>query len=455
MNPMLRILGLTLATALASGALTGSASAEFEEVTQAAYFVSGVTGEETTKVDGSQIGTNTLTANGMSVTCATANQSGQALTAGEASTEIKLEPSFEKCHVVTFGITKTATITTNGCYYTLNATTTVTEGIVFDSLADFSVVCPGEKQIEVHIYEGKESEEKTLCTYDVKPQSAGSAVTVTNVENEPESPNDVVVNINATLTAINTKPSFTCGTSESISATLKGESTLKATNASGKEVDFQGTKKKRFFFGVDKDADPAFVTSSGGTVKFKAEAGEITCTVHYVGTAASREVKELSITPTYTGCKAFGFKEDADVKFEGCTYTLTLEKRVYYDTNSGKSSHTHGPWDIVCPPNKTILIEPTEAKAVVCTIKVAAQTPTTPLTDQKNEKNAGGERYVVLTSTVKGLAWEIVGGGGKCGKEGKNTAEVEGSLDLKAFKDVGGKITTDKVEFQVIGTADP
>ncbi len=453
MIPTLKFLGLALAATLALGAFAASDAAEFEEVTQAAYFGSPVTSGETIKIDGSQIGANTLTANGVSVTCATANQSGQALTTGEISTEIKLEPSFEKCHAVIAGITKTATITTNGCYYTLNATTTVTEGAVLDLPIDFAIACPSEKQIEVHVYEGKENEEKTLCTYDVKAQSAGSAITGTNVEHEPESPNDITINVNASLSTVNTKPSVVCGTSESVTGSLKGESTLKATNASSTEVDFGGTKPKRFFLGVDKEKDPGFVTGDKGTVKFKGEAGEIACTVHYTGTAAAREVDRLSITPTYTNCTAFGFKENADIKFEGCTYTLTLEKKVYYDTGGGKT-HTHGPWDIVCPANKTILIEPTEAKAVVCTIKIGPQTPTTPLTDQKNEKNKAGEKVVVFTSTVKGLAWEIVGGGGKCGKEGKNTAEVEGAVEMNAFKDSGGTIGA-KVDFFVHGTADP
>ena len=163
---------------------------------------------------------------------------------------------------------------------------------------------------------------------------------------------------------------------------------------------------------------------------------------------------DLSITPTYSACKAFGFNEDADVKFEGCTYTLTLERKVFYGTG-GNKTHTHGPWDIVCPPNKTIVIEPTDSKAVVCTIKIEAQTPTTPLTDQKNE-NTGTEQLVLFTSTVKGLSWEIIGGGGKCGKEGKiaNAAEVEGSIKMNAFKDTGGTIGA-KVDFLVHGTADP
>jgi hypothetical protein len=228
---------------------------------------------------------------------------------------------------------------------------------------------------------------------------------------------------------------------------------LGAAGASGVLAEEEGEGEglpKRFVFG----AKPVIVTGSNGGVEITSAAGEIVCTAHYQSTLTEDVVTEISVTPTYTKCNAFGYA-DTDVSFEGCTYLFTLEAGLYFETG-GKTSHTHGPMHIKCPAGKTIVIKPTESGVAVCTIKIYGQLPEG-VVDQKNtDKGKLNERDVLFTSTVKGIGWEVEGGGGKCGQTGKTekAATLEGAITLKAFKDESGFPGT-QVSFRIYGTEAP
>ena len=63
--------------------------------------------------------------------------------------------------------------------------------------------------------------------------------------------------------------------------------------------------------------------TNSGTETFSTVNGTVVCkTSHLVGTFTATSFTTLTVTPTYTGCEAFGFAE-ATVTTTGCTYTFT------------------------------------------------------------------------------------------------------------------------------------
>lgn len=437
---------MLLATTLTMSALSVSTASAEEAIS--AYFLSSVGGGETAKIDGSQIETTTFTLGSQSVTCSSATLNGQALTSGEESTEIKLEPKYENCHAVILGVKKPATFTMNGCYYNLNATATITEeGRGIEYPADLKIECPAEKQIEVHVYEN-EKEEKVLCTYDIKSQGSLSGISITNKES------DVIADISTTGIAVtNTKPSFLCGVSESGTATYKGESTLRATNAGSEYVQVKSKAPKRFRFGTGK----AVATGNNGTAELKTEKGTIKCTSHYEATPTSMFVKELSVKPTYTNCTAFAGLT-ADVNFEGCEYLQTLDKGTYTNGTGGGETHTTGLMSITCPALKAVEITLTEGGKFKCTVTVVQQTPPG-VVDLKNKNGTKpAEDFVLFTNTLQMLGYLVTGSPGTCGENGEvHTAELLGSINVPAYEDLGGNPAKlgNPLSFQVIGEAAP
>jgi uncharacterized metal-binding protein len=235
MTRELKALGMALAAALALGAVAASgASAE------PAKFTAEVGAGETAKIHGDQIGTNVLTVGGKEMTCATATLTGEALTKGPESTEVTLTPKYETCHTIVtilgFKVTRTATVTMNGCAYVFSATKE-TAGTPFS--ADLTIECPTtvephkQHQIEIHVYKNSahEHNKEVLCTYDIGHQTIKDAIELTNT---PE--HDIVAHINAAVATTNTIQNATCGNEANPTWILTGEDTLTATGEAGESV---------------------------------------------------------------------------------------------------------------------------------------------------------------------------------------------------------------------------
>jgi hypothetical protein len=223
----LKVLGLALAAVFAMSAVAASAASAAP-----AKFTAGVGAGETATIKGGQIGTDTFHIGIRTYTCATATVEGKALTVGPESTEVTLTPTYGTCHAVIFGITRTATVTTNGCAYRFNATKN-TGGYPFS--ADLHIECPPEKQIEIHVYETSNANDagaKTLCTYDIKPQTVLDAIELTNVGG------NVVADINeAEVELHNTILSVLCNSSTNPISVYTGEDKLEAFKEGGAKVE--------------------------------------------------------------------------------------------------------------------------------------------------------------------------------------------------------------------------
>jgi hypothetical protein len=226
-----KLSSLVLAAMFALGVVAApGASAE------TARFTTQVGTPETANVHGAQINVDVLSLGGSNkMTCSTATLSGKALTAGSESMEVTLEPTYETCHTIVsiLGafVTRTMTITMNGCAYKFKATKK-TEEVPYS--ADLTIECPAEKQIELHVYDTTAHNDvgtATLCTYDVSSQTIGNAIQLTNTEAE-----DIRAHSEAEVAVTNTIRNSICGEAASLTATYLGEDTLTATNEAGQSV---------------------------------------------------------------------------------------------------------------------------------------------------------------------------------------------------------------------------
>lgn len=117
-----------------------------------------------------------------------------------------------------------------------------------------------------------------------------------------------------------------------------------------------------------------FFTGDQGTTGhvFSTPNGSVTCT-EVSFSAKSTEgatIKELTITPSYKKCTAFGFAT-AHVTTNGCTYTFTTPTSIKAGEVTWDAEQIH----ILCP-TKPIEITPTSLGVSVCTQSVETQTPT-------------------------------------------------------------------------------
>jgi len=127
--------------------------------------------------------------------------------------------------------------------------------------------------------------------------------------------------------------------------------------------------------------------SALGNDVIKTEAGNVECKAHYSGTLSSSS-EGIELTPTFTGCKAFGFLE-AGVTFEGCKFFVAKWK-VFRIVGFG------------C---KNIVIH-----SATCKMAIPPQNPTGKV-DLTNNLGAGD---ISTQATVTGIAYEVTQDGFGC-----------------------------------------
>ena len=134
-------------------------------------------------------------------------------------------------------------------------------------------------------------------------------------------------------------------------------------------------------------------------------AGTVECTTATFHSAqATTTTKELTVHPTYGGCKAFGFA-NTHINTAPCNYTFT-------EPSGGKAA-VH----VACSGG-SISITPTFLGSSVCTMTVGSQT-TGGNVDLANQ--AGGK--VLVTSTVTNIA-HSAGCGASAAADGTYTGSV-------------------------------
>ena len=253
MTHKLKILGLALVAVFAMSAVASSGASA--EITSPGLFTANVGANEQATIDGEQEGINLFTTNGLAVTCGTVTLTGhpvktkaapdadvvEANTKGPSSTDVTLTTKFgpNNCHVVVAGLTKTVTVTENGCAFVLDAKKTDTKAVT-STHALTTIECPVNKKIEVHVYSTAGTEVGTTCTFDMEANATNTTlpgIELTNKVNQPTSVNDVTADVGVNITVNNTLKSAVCGQNATVTWRYEGNVTLRATSEAGAFVD--------------------------------------------------------------------------------------------------------------------------------------------------------------------------------------------------------------------------
>jgi len=129
---------------------------------------------------------------------------------------------------------------------------------------------------------------------------------------------------------------------------------------------------------------------------FTVQGQKVTCTKAVFEGSLAAASESIVITPTYTGCTAFGFAE-AEVNMGECVYTFTAGV-----TKTVPTHYWEGSVHIVNKNNHETACSITinaPKTSPVCVVHVPNQTPTTPTVDFENATPF----HVLVTSTVAGI----------------------------------------------------
>jgi hypothetical protein len=357
---------------------------------------------------------NVLETEGGTVECGKATVSGQL---SAVSDTLALSPTYSECKGFGFA---SASVATNGCIYQLEL-----EGTRFgsDYPATVGVACPEGKSIEITA---------NNCTVSIGAQSGlGPAATST----DPANPRRVEVEFNlVNLKYTVTKDGFACpfsGTGAKQNGAYSGPMTVSGANASQAPIDVEVA-------GVEVESHPPRFESAGypSTLTggqnlaynmFVLQAGSVECGKATVSGQLAAASDTITLSPTYSECKAFGFSS-ATVATNGCTYTVALA-----GTKSG--NEYPGSMGISCPVGKAI-----EVTAGNCTAAIGAQSSLSSLA-AVNDTVSTPQRAEVKFS-VKNLKYTVIKDGFACpfsGTGAKEGGAYNGPTTIKAVSRPTGK----------------
>lgn len=353
-----RIFGVAIAGMAISALVVGSASA-----TTGGHFTSEVAH---TSLDGSESGTHRTefkADNGEVYKCDQVSYSGTLVAA--TVTEIQLAPSYSECKKNK----ETTSIHANGCKYVL----TIGKNASADNTAD--LVCPAGESLEIT---------HPICTIKIPGQSLGSGLAYTNVMESGK----MALTVDSTLTQVTAHYEagfcIVLGTSHKFS--LLGSFTLVGFNTQVERVGIKatGTENREF----QTESSHTAVTGSGSSATTFGALITVECTTaSQAGTIAGTSAAELTVNPTYAGCKGTGREVTTDMN--GCAYVLGL-------TGTG----VDGKVTIECPAGNSI--ETTIDKFPEgCTITIPAQTAGGVV--DYIEEGTGTGRDLLLTWTLEGM----------------------------------------------------
>jgi hypothetical protein len=145
-----------------------------------------------------------------------------------------------------------------------------------------------------------------------------------------------------------------------------------------------------FSFKAEKVPTQLTGKQHNGNDIFTTDAGKVECTeATYAGEQKVTPTNEVLVTPTYSGCTAFGFA-NTPIDVNGCQYRFT--------TVTKESGNFEGSADIVCPAGKVI-----EVTAFGCTVTIGSQTGLKKVT--YTNVGAGTTREVTVDVNLTGIVY--------------------------------------------------
>jgi hypothetical protein len=121
----------------------------------------------------------------------------------------------------------------------------------------------------------------------------------------------------------------------------------------------------------------------------------VTCsTATFTASVGVATATEITVTPTYAGCKTTNEKREAHVDMNGCAYVLTI-----FEKPETRDQTTH----LECPPGKEVTLTITGPFGVKCTIHIPPQTPTTGGVVYTTTTDANKKHTLTLDITAFGI----------------------------------------------------
>jgi hypothetical protein len=149
-------------------------------------------------------------------------------------------------------------------------------------------------------------------------------------------------------------------------------------------------------------------SNTKGSEVFTTEAGKVECDSHFLVEKLNGKNEDIpaatstvTVTPTYTGCEAFGFLS-ATVTTTGCDYVFTATEKV------SATVYRHHV-NVVCEAGKSIKIS---AAGGLCQAEIKAQNELT--TVDTTNISEGGVGKLTVEPTVNGVAYTVTNDGFGC-----------------------------------------
>ncbi|HEY5815829.1 MAG TPA: hypothetical protein VIS95_05755 [Solirubrobacterales bacterium] len=334
----LKVLGLALVGALAF-CVTGvsTASATIFEAEDKSTVLTGTTHDNIFNIPG-----------GSSFQCTTSSFDGTALHGASTATVL---PTYNgivnetpHTNVKCTASLGSVTVDVNGCHYKLTGNTTGsdsgTDAIVW-------IECPAGQVIKITGPLG--------CSISVPSQTPTSGGVV--YDNVSSHPGGSAIKVTATSTGITFTATANCGfvgiPSHGDNATYVG--TVTATGYVDKGSEFSEGSQVGVSVGGGPpdqlliDGDVSLVGEGTGIEDFSLNAGTAECTESaYTGTMEVSPASELTLTPAFAECDAFGYS-NAEVITNGCDY-------LFHEGAEAEGGSFEGAADIKCPEGKSIEI---------------------------------------------------------------------------------------------------
>jgi len=339
---------------------------------------------------------------------------------GETVRELTFFPSYSGC---TTSEGATTDVKLNGCTYTFTTPSGLTSTELIWNALDLHLVCPEGKSVEIT----PTTTGVSTCTQFLSAQTPTEGRVVGTSKGGSKEGWEMDGTLAITFKGLHyTGTGGLCGDGTThTQGEYRGNSTLRAFSNEAHTI-------RKGLTLASVPASDAWMTGDqdGGVQVFETPKGKVECTtVVWTAYSANSILSEITVTPSTSGCKAFGFSF-TDVKVNACTYTFTTPTSLGAEgvTWSGEQFH------LLCPTGKQIEITPTAFGASVCTQFLGPQTPTGGHIVGKNKGGAGAEMDVTLEMTSSGLHY--TGTGSFCSDATTHTDGVlTGNSTLRGYSD--------------------
>ena len=188
---------------------------------------------------------------------------------------------------------------------------------------------------------------------------------------------------------------------------------------------------EKFHFGSTVEHTTLKGEQTGTGDVFTVHGGTVTCaTISYDGTvsSATKKTTEVTINPTYSGCKFAGIPNSATIDMNSCDYLFTAKTK--------EGENYEGEVHVKCTTaGDTITVTVVVGGVTKCTIHIPEQS-LTGITYTNVNPGGGAKTHLLVDVNITGIKYSQTEGtgGGKCEtKDNTTTGTYVGQATIKGF----------------------